>query len=360
MNSPIALRVLCLHDKHSHANELQDQLRALGNRLYENHQIDLIYVNAPLTVAPSSISNTEDNNNNNHPDLPARVWWKEEMERVMDQTAQLSLSEKESSNCTESAHATTSNTSDNITTTAVMDHDPTSTLPYFGLDVSLLLLQQVWASIPIQGILGIGQGATMASLLALLPNLNPTPPTFVVFLQSHASLLESTEPLTSPDTLACLHVVHDKENHHPIHDPCSLLTQFPGPVVSADSSVAAWNAIGHFLVQQKQQLTQIVSSSSSLATTHVLRAEIARVEEQAHQLLIQRLAEQPPASCLAVLTPWAVAGWESSSMRRRTLPGEGAPCPATFLLRPAARVEAVASDASTGTAEASQSQGTAG
>jgi hypothetical protein len=39
------LRILCLHDAHSSASNLKKALTMLGDRLYQKHGIDLVYIN---------------------------------------------------------------------------------------------------------------------------------------------------------------------------------------------------------------------------------------------------------------------------------------------------------------------------
>ena len=39
------LRILCLHDAHSSASSLKAALTMLGDRLYQKHGIDLVYIN---------------------------------------------------------------------------------------------------------------------------------------------------------------------------------------------------------------------------------------------------------------------------------------------------------------------------
>ena len=145
------LRILCLHDQNANANQLRESLDTLGERLYEKHAIDLVYVNSPLlTQAASSI---EDN--------PDRYWWEEDEEGKK----------------------------------------------FTGLDASLLLLRQVWQSMPFWGILGVGQGAAMASFLPLLGDLNPEP-AFSIFVHG-LSLLEEEERLI--DGFPCLHIIGTSE-----------------------------------------------------------------------------------------------------------------------------------------------------
>jgi hypothetical protein len=74
---------------------------------------------------------------------------------------------------------------------------------YVGLDASLLLLRQVWTSMPFWGILAVGQAASVASFLPLMDNLSPQP-SFCIFVEGF-SLLDEDEMLV--DNLPCLHIV---------------------------------------------------------------------------------------------------------------------------------------------------------
>ena len=146
--NPSSLRILCLHDSESHANELSDKLEEFGERLYENHMIDLVYINSPLVMRGS--------NNNDDGENPNRIWWEEQ----------------EGNKCV-------------------------------GLDASLLLLRQIWASMPFWGILAVGAGAAVGSFLPLMP-VSPMP-AFCIFVNGKSLLKDETERLI--DDFACLHII---------------------------------------------------------------------------------------------------------------------------------------------------------
>ena len=74
-----------------------------------------------------------------------------------------------------------------------------------GLDASLCLLQQIWTSMPFWGILGIGQGAAIGSLLSLLPEVKPRAK-FGIFIQGEA-LIQEAEQLVDLDDWSCLHII---------------------------------------------------------------------------------------------------------------------------------------------------------
>jgi hypothetical protein len=125
-----------LHENNSSAAELYDKLQKLDRRLYRNHQVELVYVNSPLR--------TDDKGSN--------VWWEEGEEKV-----------------------------------------------YLGLDASLLHIRQVLGTMPFSGILAVGQGAGLASLLPLMGiELE-----LGIFVNGHA-LLEEEERLV--DDWPVLHI----------------------------------------------------------------------------------------------------------------------------------------------------------
>lgn len=171
-----ALRILCLHDAGSNAGRLSDELEVLGERLYENHMIDLVYVNSPLLMVRESESSPgAASTSSTSKEDPDREWWEDQGEESK----------------------------------------------YVGLDASLLLLRQVWTSMPFWGILAVGQGAAAAAFLPLLPM--ESVPAFAIFVHGE-SLLEEQERLI--DDLTCLHVL----GSNPTPSSERLLQQFGGTV----------------------------------------------------------------------------------------------------------------------------------
>lgn len=106
--APTGLRILCLHDSNSSASCLKDDMSKLGDRLYEKHGIDLVYINSPLCASVSGESD--------------RLWWE--------------------------ARAFPARQSPNGGS-----HEDSQQEQLIGLDASLLLLQQIWSSMPFWGIL---------------------------------------------------------------------------------------------------------------------------------------------------------------------------------------------------------------
>jgi hypothetical protein len=361
------LRVLCLHDARSNSLELSATLDALGEKLYRNHGIDLVFVDAPLIV--DSHHDTRDNNNESSQSdsdsdgeptsriqsihhRPPRAWWEDEGQGTPGRTRQTESDEEKNQN------------PNTITTTATTDDDdddddddsPDHRQPprYLGLDASLLLLKQVWNSSPFWGILAVGQAAGVSALLPLLPNQGVTPPSFMIFINGK-TLLDEEESLTEHLNLPCLHIVDNAANimeDEPLpattwSDPTQrLVRQFGGKVVCDDESSFSTstlfssrpssrifnNQVGRFLVARKRHLRRSVGEIAVLALKH----ELHRTEADAAQLVAQHIANNPPDALMAVITPKDVGGFRD---RRRGFgeEGGGAPCPSEFLLHRAKR-----------------------
>jgi hypothetical protein len=219
-------------------------------------------------------------------------------------------------------------------------------LNYRGLDASLLLLRQVWTSVPFWGILGVGQGAGVASIMTLLPDLQP-PPAFSIFIHGQAILKEDELLL---EGFSCLHVTDDEQQQqqrqHQQQD--RLIRQFGGQVYTragpGSSTTTAgttgahaqlldkadMNVIGRFVVDQKKELRAGGPASDVLA----LRTALHYTEAHAADEIAKQIAEDPhpPSALMAVIRPQAVAGWNGNKRRQPGEQGGGAPCPTEFLL----------------------------
>lgn len=264
--SYISIRVLCLHDANSNAKQLHELLRPLDERLYEKHGIEFVYINAPLVVVEEDME-AEDRQ---------RIWWE-----------------------------------------ATEEH------PYVGLDASLLHIQQIWKSLPFCGILAVGQGAAVASLLPMLePEIS-----LGVFVYGQA-LLEEDEPMMAH--WPCLHVVEELRTTDPVTQ--RLVTQLPGQIHVAASTTptnAEFNVMGKFLVEQKKDM-RVSGTGEEL----VLQTQLHLVELEASRVMAQVIAENPPKALMAVIQPNAeVSGWSGPKRRPFGAEGGGAPCPTEFLLK---------------------------
>jgi hypothetical protein len=199
---PPALRVLCLHGANSNASELSHILDAMGERLFLNHRIDLIFLDSPLlarqqqerhdspeTEQPSPATIDWSERHAAHP----RVWW--EVSEVEGRTENYFAGGTDGDGV--DAQGVESRE------TIIPDRDAKESKQYVGLDATLLLLRQVWTSTPFWGILAFGQGASVASFLPLMA-VSPMPG-FCIFVEGTTILDE--EELLVVDHIPCLHIV---------------------------------------------------------------------------------------------------------------------------------------------------------
>eukprot|EP00934_Nitzschia_sp_Nitz4_P004033 Nitzschia sp. Nitz4//scaffold82_size85912//76663//77897//NITZ4_005153-RA/size85912-processed-gene-0.18-mRNA-1//1//CDS//3329558871//4023//frame0 len=310
------LRILCLHDAKSNAHELFQQLEPLGDRLLENHAIEFVYINGPLVVSSDNDSEGLVDEENTQ-----RVWWEDG-----------------------STTTTTEILSKPTSTSTTTQEESGTTRSYPGLDASLLLLRQVWSSMPFWGILAVGKGAAVGSFLPLLGLASP-PQVFLTIRGE--SLLPDEVPLVdgivgeeglgggSGDTsLACLHLF----SKEPSDVSQRLAVQFPGQVYTGVSSKKALtkqtlNHLGRFLVEQKRTL----QTTQEAANVLVLQNHLFLAEQEAARIVAEQIAVDPPKALTAVIAPQAMAGW--SGPKRKAPEGGGAPCPPEFLLKREARTQ---------------------
>jgi hypothetical protein len=218
------LRILCLHDTNSNASQLSDQLEELGERLYEKHAIDLVYVNSPLLKADPDFrinlddledlyeeeegeenadgNNIKEEQKRRHRRRPkidprGRVWWED-----------ASAGNKKNNNKNEPTTTTGDDSVDADADTSAAAAATAGGSKYLALDASLLLMRQVWNSMPFWGVLGVGDGAAVASFLPLLP-VDPMP-AFGIFVHG-TTLLDEEERLI--DAWPSLHIVGTYVGH---------------------------------------------------------------------------------------------------------------------------------------------------
>ncbi len=378
--TPLTLRVLCLHDNNSNAFELKNEFRSLGKKLYENHSVDLVYVNGPLVVTSTDTS-TDTNQN--------YLWWEEHNDST-DESSK-SIDDKFSrldiqNSCSiigEKVCNENSESSSNalLHTTKLERCDPVipidQTMRYHGLDASLMLLRQIWTSCPFWGILGVGKGAAVASLFTTilesemltyhaatnnahtsdsLPHVHipPNVPELII-LVSGESLLSVDEAL-----LVCPHYNTAQPTSSPFilhlvdHDipPAQelLIRQFcqgsqierrenslePSCVSFSQSDL---NVIGRFICRRKKELYNSSMDDTEPLLDHkhhpckilALQNALYNAEQDAANCIAETIALNPPAALMAVIRPQMVAGWEGN--RRPQPEGGGAPCPEEFLHR---------------------------
>jgi hypothetical protein len=239
----------------------------LDEKLYEKHGLEFVYINAPLVVVDED----------QHGKDRKRVWW-----------------------------------------------EPTEEHPYAGLDASLLHIQQIWKTAPFCGLLAVGQGCGVASLLPmLLPDIE-----FGVFVYGKA-LLEEDERMVAH--WPCLHLVLESEKTNTLAQ--RLVTQFPGQIHVAKTAEkiltkSEFNAMGKFFVEQKRSMRENGSGDEL-----VLQTQLHIVEQQAARLMAEHIAANPPKALMAVIQPQEVSGWHGARRRDFGEEGGGAPCPSEFLLK---------------------------
>lgn len=347
-----SLRILCLHDQGSSAPELKEVLRLLGDRLYESHKIDLVYVNSPFITLPTIASKSEETHladEKNH-----RAWWwctdaKQENQKLKSEndvddeivandevdvgiTTSMSidpLSDKEN----EEIQSRTSLGSN-------MENQSNQLKNYRGLDASLMLLRQIWTSCPFWGIIGVGQGAAVASLLMLTILYRETsvgddqledsqdrqllpPPQLAIFIEGQ-SLLPQDEPLLDLDRIPTLHLFIDSENSSTSiisnreTQPKEMLSrerlmrQFGGSVhvlrrnlQNDNIPVKGLNVIGRFIIQQKMNLMSCINGrktenheksaeNNSNLEIVALQTALHQVELEAIEVITNEIMSNPP------------------------------------------------------------------
>lgn len=260
-----------------------------------------------------------------------------------------------------------------------------------GFDASILHLQQIWnnARDPFCGVLGIGQGAVLASILPLfrkrtdhennhgLEDDIPTPMfpglNFLVLLHYrnelciHSSSLDnwidfSCSYSTSSEIFSRLHIYREGDmDGRTLYEACLEATAhrdyqtneaFAIPNDSDVSTVnmSTMNAIGRFLVQQKNRVKSLArdaatlfDESPELNTVRMIRQRISNLEAQAISLINESIALDPPKSLMAVITKHRSSdgsdtetlfgGWtghKDAFRNEEFKQAGGAPCPSIF------------------------------
>ena len=301
---------------------------------YERHAIDLVYVNAPLAVFDPRIRRGENtvgvdaSSSRSAAEEPRRVWWHDDDDMDRHAGNEDHLPHRDAP-----TPAATAEDDD-----AGPSSPPTPT--YLGLDASLLHLQQVWtAGPPFWGLLGVGQGGAVASVLALLPTTYP-PPQCLVFCDAAQALLgrdgtgnNNDEDGSDDGALSKIPSLHVGLSHPrlAVQFPCGarcVAETTPGrPGTTGNRS--ALNAVGRFLVERRR-----VAMAGHDPGNQVLALQTAlhSVQLRAAELLAAHIAEHPPAALMAVIHPQHVAGWKGNKRRQPGEEGGGAPCPSEFLL----------------------------
>lgn len=334
MTTYLPLRVLCLHDSHSDAEQLKSELEVLGKRLYEKHGgIDLVYINSPIALQVET----------------ERVWWEAVAQRPAlspqqklrqddlifdsDDDEEEQVEENDENEFTR----VSLNQELSLQQSAEVEDSTENELaaPYYrGLDASLQLLRQVWMSRPFWGILGIGQGAAVAALLTLVLQTSVDslpPPSFAIFVRGQ-TLLPEHECLI--DHMPCLHILDDNTQGDDTarREGILLSQQFAGTIASVLSPKQvlgkdALNAMGRFILNQKKE------TAGSGRDLVLLQNALYFTEQQAADKIAIEIAKNPPAPLMAIIRPQHVAGWQGNKRRQPGEEGGGAPCPSEFLLK---------------------------
>lgn len=290
------LRILCLHDKHSNAFQFSSNWKILEEKLREQHGIELVYFNGPI-ITQSKMDEDEANTTS----------FSTSEANVVDKNDELAK-----------ASCSWWSESEEIAQSGLVLTDAESIRSVTGLDASLLLLRQIWVSSPFVGIMGIGQGASIASLLAA--SILEPQPRFLIFING-VSLFPDEEQLS---TIPTLHLVDNVDDPIPTQKKL-LLQQFPGVVTRGTGRQRDdLNAIGRFVCDQTNALLQ---SSDSLQQVS-LQMALYKAECEAEEAIARHIEVNPPSSLMAVIRPNMVA----LPNHRHQVPLRGAPCPSEFLV----------------------------
>ena len=377
--TPLVLRILCLHDNYSNAFDLQNEFHLLGKKLYDNHSIDLVYVNGPLIITTTDSTIDE---------KQKYVWWEERNEAsdvsssgMMGTVSRQASSKEIRCPIDDVENSQVSNDNERELQAQVERTDPElpshQTIRYDGLDASLMLLRQIWNSCPFWGILGVGKGAAVAALFTTLlesdvltyhaatentdtptalPRLPmpPSLPQLIVFV-SGETLLSVDEPLLVSNHFNTTQSTHSPLILHLVDNDILpeqelLVRQFShGSQVERREKFLSsrrdaftrhdLNIIGRFICQRKQGLYSSQNDDTESLFDHknqqkqilALQTALYNAEQDAANCIAETIALNPPAALMAVIRPQMVAGWKGN--RRPQPEGGGAPCPEEFLHR---------------------------
>ena len=340
-----ALRILCLHDNESNANELSNKLELLGERLYEKHAIDLVYINSPLVQLRSrgggqqpeppleTVSEEHEQQQqgkkqmNKTKDNRKRIWWDEYHEQLPSSKQKEDDGNTDDDEEKDEVDNNHTNATNDATSSSSSDHNVKK--HYDGLDCSLLLLRQVWQSMPFWGIIAVGSGAAVGSFLPLMPDLSS--PGFCIFVNGETILNDEDNDETKDqrliDHLPCLHI----QAPNPGPSSRRLYKQFGGTIHPGGSNFtkSTINRIGKFIIDQKKSLRMLsVETKKVLALQNMLYLK----EQECATAVAQHIASNPPKVLTAVISPQSVGGF-SGGKKRNPVGTGGAPCPSEFLLK---------------------------
>ena len=193
------MRILCLHDRSSSAKHLHATLNCLEERLWTRHDIELVFVNAPLVYQSSVKSGGSDNDDDDDSQNLSLIHHIQELNitsPAKKKSCKTDIHKKNGRMITTNDDDDDDTTQTNVNKTRIREKtkmnencrcwweesinnidDSGNKQQLIGLDASILQLQQLWSSLPpsstttdspFVGILGIGQGAALASILSLI------------------------------------------------------------------------------------------------------------------------------------------------------------------------------------------------
>jgi hypothetical protein len=341
------MRVLCLHPEASSALSFSQALSKLEQRLWENHGIELYFIDGPLLDIPNDEEDGQ---------CVSRRWYVQE----------------------------------------TIDVNNKEVVRYSGLDASLLHLAQIWARggancsnqnghmtecLPFQGVLGFGQGANVAAMLPLLSyhyneeddnddeNIERPPIfqglQFVMVVDGHDITHQDDDNVADNDCNAdaelyvgeegiqSLHVIFESVCNNRKSSSLRLAKKY-GPNAQihhcrqsshTQCTKSLSNILGKYLVSEKNKLY----ANSETRQLIALQNRLANVEQVATLAIAQEIQRNPPKALMAVIGPvvntcekenmehidvgMAVGAWQGPKRRGFGEEGGGAPCPEEFLLK---------------------------
>eukprot|EP00586_Coscinodiscus_wailesii_P021916 CAMPEP_0172496900 /NCGR_PEP_ID=MMETSP1066-20121228/94676_1 /TAXON_ID=671091 /ORGANISM="Coscinodiscus wailesii, Strain CCMP2513" /LENGTH=390 /DNA_ID=CAMNT_0013269443 /DNA_START=24 /DNA_END=1196 /DNA_ORIENTATION=+ len=365
------MRILCLHGGHSSAAFLRADLFQLEQRLYQNHNIELVYVNSPicddgsydtdthhqlLTAADGTADCEEALNQlvlsatNTVPVAPPRA--NDSIVPHNHETNNKNLSKKKPLHQRLVLRQWFADTPTSLSQPPSSDDgsDDDTSCYYVGMDASLLHLIQIWNrdiySRPFSGIIAFHQGGALAGLLPLLGNkfqgldfmvlangyvLHPLPSKGCMGLNLDDFL--QNEVLV--DGVETLHLI-DKSDTKASRRLAKMFVKRTIHKYSSDNvrcfphKPKDLNVMGKFIIARKNAIKakQGPNARLILETQQKLHSKTLAATD----LICETVAMNPPKALMAIIAPNALGGWSGPKIRDPT-DGGGAPCPREFVMR---------------------------
>lgn len=394
------IRILCLHNENSSAASLIDQLQLLGQRLQHNHNIELAFVNAPHIIArpapppPKSSWNDDkdqkdhdedsehpdNDDNNDDDDEKRRVWYYNSKEKIGLDASILHLRQI----WTRSLYSNPFSGILGIGQGAAIG----GLLPALSSFENIMAVQDYEDDDEDNDCEDDANDANDANddrICPMFENLK-----FCIFINGWDLLLDtnnnnsvyqkdqdkieddSEDEALRINHIPTLHIIPSLDNH----DGMKLFERYGGAEHTSNSLAEKYvvdnchdlnrktiNVLGKFIVAQKKK---IMSPSQIQAINHSpipavqdpiheshdktllllkdmenTRLELARVEQEALELIQQTISENPPKALMAMIMPDSqrggslVGGWDGDRDAFRSkefVQSGGAPCPKEFTL----------------------------